>query len=198
MGFMDSRLIYLDDGTTIRLRNPGMIDARRILAYRKSEARTHDFEVVTAEEIKDDEELQRKWLFSYIQEPNKLCLIAETVDPNNAEVVGMLDFYGHPWQRLAHHGTMGIGVAASWRGRGIGRALIQTMLEWASMHPSVEKVYLGVWANNLRAQALYASFGFTEESRREAYFKLGHGHYIDEIVMSLWVKDPNRHAYLTP
>lgn len=39
----------------------------------KKEAHTHDFEVVTAEEIKDDEELQRKWLFSYIQEPNKLC-----------------------------------------------------------------------------------------------------------------------------
>lgn len=35
MGFMDFPPIHLENGTPIRLRNPGIADARRILAYRK-------------------------------------------------------------------------------------------------------------------------------------------------------------------
>jgi RimJ/RimL family protein N-acetyltransferase len=188
MGFLSSQALTLPDGTPIFLRTPGLADARRILHYRRSEAKTHDFEVVTAEEIKDDDDLQRKWLFNYIQDPNKLCLIAEHRRTHDPEVIAMLDFYAHPWRRIAHHGTMGIGVALQWRGRGIGTAMIKMLIQWVEAHPTLEKIYLGVWANNLRAQALYTSLGFYEECRRKEYFKLAPNEYVDDIVMVLPIK----------
>jgi RimJ/RimL family protein N-acetyltransferase len=102
--------------------------------------------------------------------------------------IGGLSFKAHPIRRLAHHGHFGIGLDKPFWNLGIGNALIRALIDWATPHPTIEKLCLGVFATNHRAIALYTKLGFTQDSRRLAEFKLEDGSYIDDIQMSLWLK----------
>lgn len=107
-------------------------------------------------------------------------------------MVGELSFSAHKPARMAHHGHFGIGIRSTWRGVGLGETMVRLLIDWASAHPKLEKVCLGVFAENEPAIALYRKLGFTEECRRRKEFKMGPGRYIDDIQMSLWVKPPEQ------
>ncbi|MOA18080.1 ribosomal-protein-alanine N-acetyltransferase [compost metagenome] len=58
-------------------------------------------------------------------------------------------------------GLYDVVVAPQWRGRGLGRQLLQGLLQWAARQ-GASAVDLQVRGGNLPAQALYASLGFGE------------------------------------
>jgi ribosomal protein S18 acetylase RimI-like enzyme len=91
-----------------------------------------------------------------------------------------------PWTR--HVASLGMTVAADWRGRGVGSALMAEAIEWARS-AGVEKLALSVYPDNDVARALYAKFGFQEEGRLTGHSKKSIG-YRDEIVMGLWLIPP--------
>lgn len=72
--------------------------------------------------------------------------------------------------------------------RGIGRALLRDLLDWAQHDPRVGKVELNVRAGNLRAQTLYRSFGFVEEARFRKRVHRIDGEYEDDLGMA-WFPD---------
>jgi ribosomal-protein-alanine N-acetyltransferase len=74
-----------------------------------------------------------------------------------------------------------IALAASARGRGLGRALLRELLREAASR-RVGEVFLEVRADNPVAQALYASEGFTELGRRPRYYQPDG---VDALVMRL-------------
>src|SRR5439155_24175266 len=76
-------------------------------------------------------------------------------------------------------------VAAEWRERGVGSALLAEAIRWAR-DVGVEKVALSVFPDNGNARALYRKFGFVEEGRLTGHSKKSIG-YRDEIVMGLWL-----------
>lgn len=61
-------------------------------------------------------------------------------------------------------------VARAWRRRGIGRALMATLLEHARRH-GAQSVELEVRSGNHPARRLYAALGFAEVGRRRAYYR---------------------------
>lgn len=77
--------------------------------------------------------------------------------------------------------------------RGIGRALMNALLDWARASHHVEKVELQVRSSNEPAIALYRALGFVEEGRKIARLKIGAGQYLDDVYMALWV-GPTRGA----
>jgi ribosomal protein S18 acetylase RimI-like enzyme len=107
-------------------------------------------------------------------------------------VIGELDCGAGSRRRLAHRARFGISVAKDQRGQGIGQALIGAMIEWASTHREIEKVVLGVFADNDAAVSLYRRMGFAIEGRRLREFKLGPGRYADDLIMARMVKEPSR------
>lgn len=113
-----------------------------------------------------------------------LWLVA-TID---GRIVGELSGRPGSRRRIAHRLRFGLSVESAWRGQGIGRALIEVMLEWARANERIEKVVLGVFADNTRAISLYRSMGFEEEGRRRGEFKVGPGRYSDDLIMARWVK----------
>jgi putative acetyltransferase len=75
-----------------------------------------------------------------------------------------------------------------WQGRGVGRALLARLIEWARAAPAVEKIELNVRASNAQAQALYRAMGFTEIGRWRRRVKIAPGQYVDDVAMELLVK----------
>jgi RimJ/RimL family protein N-acetyltransferase len=70
---------------------------------------------------------------------------------------------------------------------GIGRALIQALLDWAAGDPLIEKVTLAVFSTNEHAIALYQTMGFEVEGRCPGDMKIN-GEYVDSILMYRFVK----------
>jgi RimJ/RimL family protein N-acetyltransferase len=72
--------------------------------------------------------------------------------------------------------------------RGIGRALMNELMQWAAHDSRVEKIELLVRATNERAIALYRSCGFVEEGRLKRCLRLEDGRYIDDLMMAWFSK----------
>lgn len=84
--------------------------------------------------------------------------------------------------RRQHVRGLGIAVASTHQGRGLGQALIQQLLAWDNWG-SVLRVELTVYTDNARAISLYSRLGFVEEGLHRA-FALRDGHYVDAIAMA--------------
>lgn len=87
----------------------------------------------------------------------------------------------------SHVFQLGIAVHQGWRGRGLGKALMRGLIDWAKKDKLVEKIELLVRASNKPAIKLYEKFGFREEGRFKKRIKLGTGHYLDDVAMALWL-----------
>jgi ribosomal protein S18 acetylase RimI-like enzyme len=98
-------------------------------------------------------------------------------------VVGWCDVTPKDRPATRHCGVLGIGLVPEWRGRGVGRRLMEHALEAARAFP-LARVELWVRADNARAIALYRQIGFEEEGRRRRTL-LVDGVYYDDIMMAL-------------
>lgn len=88
-----------------------------------------------------------------------------------------------PALRRRHVMTLGISVAGSAQGRGVGKALMATMCDFADNWAGVLRLELTVYTDNERAIGLYRRFGFEHEGTHRAY-ALRHGVYADVHAMA--------------
>jgi len=112
---------------------------------------------------------------------------------------------GHLWLRqegagllpkVAHIVTLGMAVAAPYRGKGAGTALMRDALDWARSC-GYAKVELSVIETNDRALALYRKFAFAEEGRRPLHFLLASGPCA-EFLMGLVLRGPGESPGVQP
>ena len=76
------------------------------------------------------------------------------------------------WHVADEAHVINVAVAPAERRRGIGRALVQTLLAYAREH-AIAKVLLEVRAGNSAAIGLYRSLGFAEFNVRRRYYPDG-------------------------
>jgi len=81
-------------------------------------------------------------------------------------------------------GEIGMMVAADWRGRGVGSALVAAAIDWAQGR-GLHKLSLSVFPHNDAAIALYRKFGFVEEGHLRQHVRRGSGELWDLIEMGL-------------
>jgi putative acetyltransferase len=81
-------------------------------------------------------------------------------------------------------GEIGMMVAAGWRGRGVGTALLAAAVEQARAG-GLHKLALRVFPHNGAAIALYRKFGFVEEGRLTKHIRRANGELWDLIEMGL-------------
>lgn len=91
----------------------------------------------------------------------------------------------HPVTRLRrrHTSMLGISVLPEAQRRGVGRALMQTMCDYADQWAQVLRIELTVYTDNRGAVALYESFGFRIEGTHRGY-ALRRGVYEDVYAMA--------------
>lgn len=103
-----------------------------------------------------------------------------------AESEGRLVGYAITWT-VADQAELGnVAVAPEARGRGIGRALVEAVVERVGRRGAKE-CFLEVRESNGTAQALYRSMGFEAVGRRRAYYAAP---VEDALVMRLLISDP--------
>jgi len=77
----------------------------------------------------------------------------------------------------------GLAVAEAYRGRGVGRALVEATAA-AARERGARRVTLRVLASNGPARALYEACGFAVEGIQRGEFLLD-GSYVDDVLMAL-------------
>ena len=96
--------------------------------------------------------------------------------------VAMAGFAIQQGQKRAHKGLLwGMYVRPVARGTGVGRRLIEAVLDLARQH--VELIQLTVVKENAQARRLYASLGFLDYGLEKNSLKQ-EGRYYDEVLMA--------------
>jgi RimJ/RimL family protein N-acetyltransferase len=96
------------------------------------------------------------------------------------------ELVGHLGLVVAPYGVADLGmlVAAGWRGRGVGSALLRAGIDRARQ-AGAHKIALQVWPHNQAAIALYERFGFQREGRLRRHYRRRSGELWDAVVMGL-------------
>ena len=65
---------------------------------------------------------------------------------------------------------------------------MESLLEWSTGNPLIEKVCLEVFMTNTGATRLYRKLGFVQEGLRPKDIKIGPRRYVDIFAMGKFVK----------
>lgn len=121
-------------------------------------------------------------------DPEAFMLVAEVLDAGSPtpllELVGHASL--HPTgksPRRRHAMGLGISVRDNWQGRGIGSALLTTLIDRADNWMGLLRIELTVFVDNAAALALYRRHGFALEGTHRAY-ALRDGVYADAHAMA--------------
>ncbi len=164
---------------TYTIRPAERTDARQLALLRvRLDAETDHFDRFPGEDVLDE-----KGFLQLIQHetgiPHSL-LVAEV----DRQLVGYARCVGFSLRRFAHKADFGVGVVRDCWGQGIGRALLQTTLDWART-VELQKIQLTVVETNQGAVRLYQTTGFQVEGRLKHDRLLADGLYYDTILMGL-------------
>ena len=113
-------------------------------------------------------------------DPHSVLYVAVRGD----EVVGTASLNGLP-RRMSHRAELGITVLMSEWGKGLGKRLMETVIEYAK-NSGIEIIELAVRSDNERAIRLYKKHGFESVGEYKSYFKIDEK-YADFKLMNLYL-----------
>ena len=164
------------DGRELLLRPTRETDAPALVALLDAVAAEREFiAAVPGERSVAEEQLALAALLS----EGGLSIVVEV----ETEIAGHLAVHRGVAPNEAHSGDVAIIVANQYRGRGVGRLLMETAIDWGRA-VGLSRLHLGVFTSNERAISLYRAVGFVEDGVRSAHVKLPDGPR-DLLLMSL-------------
>jgi RimJ/RimL family protein N-acetyltransferase len=167
------------DGRAYVIRRPVEEDAAGIIQYSKEVFASTDQVLTMVEEYTITVENEIAWINNFNHNPDALALVAEW----EGKIIGLLFFMPNTKKKNRHTGEFGVNVHPHFQAVGVGRRLIESLLQWAGENSRIEKVYLQVFATNQPAIKLYRSLGFAEEGRHINAIKQPNGIYVDVLQM---------------
>lgn len=131
-------------------------------------------------------EIDASWFDAYLKSRSHNVRLAICLSENR-EIAGVVYLLDIDWINRSAEFSIQIGAAHA-RGRGIGKAATEGMLEHAFSDLNLRRITLSVLATNARAIALYEKVGFQHEGVfRQALYK--DGAYVDVVAMALFARD---------
>ncbi len=128
---------------------------------------------IGAEPPIDRDRRLRKWA-ELLENPKEVMFVAEA----DGRIIGNAAI---TWGGASE---VGMAILPEWRGRGVGRALLHALIDWAEANGS-HKMELYVWPHNAAAIALYEKFGFEQEGYLKRHYRRANGDLWDCIIMGL-------------
>lgn len=166
----------------ISIRQARVEDAPVLAAAERAIAATPGFLVSLPGELLDERFAQK--IAALSQADNGRYLVAES----EGAIVGHARLDPLPLSAVRHVVHLTIAVHPGWQGRGVGRALLEHLIDWARASSGVEKIELHVRASNTQAQSLYRTMGFEEVGRWRRRIRVAPGAYVDDVAMDLLLR----------
>ena len=163
---------------TFRVRTATTADAGALAALLRAQIAAGAGMVLSPEQAPTPEEVAAR--FASFQGAT-LRIVAEV----DGVIVGDAELKQLAPKRCAHVGVLAVGVHPDFQRRGIGRALMQHLIDHARKH-GLKRLELYVRSDNHAAQALYRGLGFHHEATRAEFVALDDGTFIDDYVMALF------------
>lgn len=173
------REITLKDGRTCVLKPTGPEVAAEMVAYMKITAGETEWLLRYPDEVNFTLEGEQDILGKILDDPGHV-MMAAIVDgkvAGNASISGI----GNK-RKILHRCSLAIALYREYWSLGIGRAMIEYLIELAK-EIGFSQMDLEVVAENTQAQALYRKCGFIETGRRHNALKFDDGSMHDEILM---------------
>jgi RimJ/RimL family protein N-acetyltransferase len=180
MAVLESRETGLRDGTRVTIRSIRPDEVATVIDYLEAVSGESDNLTFGPGEFGVTTEQEEHYLRTAEAVDGRLVAGAYEA----GELVGMLSFSSGTRPRLRHAGDFGMSVRRAHWGRGIGAALLTTLIDWARGTGVITKVNLRVRTSNARAINLYARHGSVPEGTATAEVRID-GQYFDNHLMGL-------------
>lgn len=160
---------------TIILRNAEISDAGDLIEYLKITTRETPYLIREPEEVTITLEQEKKFIENKISDERELMLVAtlEGKHIGNCSLMGIA-----PYKRYAHRCEVAIALYQEYCGCGIGKVMMETILEVAKS-VGYEQAELEVIADNKSAIELYKKLGFEKYGSFPNNMKYSDGTYAD-------------------
>ncbi len=162
----------------IVIREPVAADAEALAAYTAAlvAENTRTITLRTAPTV----EQEADFIASVAARARAFILIAV----EGERIVGLLDLHAGDREHNRHAARFGMSVAKDRRGQGLGRQLLEDMIEKTKAWPGFCRIELEVFPHNTAAIRLYESAGFELEARKAKAVNL-EGKPEDLLLMAL-------------
>jgi len=175
MAIFPTRTVTLKNGNILTIRTPVIEDAQTLVDYINQVSAESDNLSFGAGEAPFTKEQEIKYITSLQIDPHKIMAMGEI----DGEVIAVSDISAPPLPRLRHAGELGISVVKKYWNIGVGKALLEYLIDWAKTEGKLKKVNLHVKESNDSGIHLYEKIGFVEEGR------ISRGMYINSMYSTL-------------
>jgi RimJ/RimL family protein N-acetyltransferase len=182
MGALRPRQQALRDGRVALVRSAAPGDAEAVVRHLNQAGGESDFLSFGEDEYYRSVDAQKTMLAEHLGQANHLYAIA-LVD---GFIAGHVSFSSGTRPRTRFGGELGIAVRKAFWGQGLGRILMETLLDWARPNAHVRKINLRTRSDNEAAISLYLQLGFEREGliRQDNFIE---GAFFDTLWMGLIV-----------
>jgi RimJ/RimL family protein N-acetyltransferase len=177
---MLKKKVILKDQTVLSIEPlNGKEDPREFLGFINSFVRDGSYLLVDKPVTLQEE---KQWLRTQLQTQRKgeQLYLKALVDGHLAG-----DCFAKPgFGRNRGNVNLGIAIVKDWQGKGIGRVLLEVIIERSEQKWHPNNIYLHVVSANTRARKLYESLGFRIVASLPQWFKYER-RYLDEFILIL-------------
>ena len=173
--------IFIQDklGRTVVLRNARPEDSTDLIKYLKITGAETPYLIREPDEITITEENEKQFIQAKIDDERELMLVA-FIDGKHIGNCSLMRIA--PYKRYNHRCDVAIALYKEYCGCGIGKAMLQTILDVAKS-VGYEQAELEVMAENKDAIAMYEKLGFKKFGTFPDNMKYADGSYIDSYWM---------------
>ena len=166
-------------GRTVILRNARPEDSAALIGYLKTTSAETPYLIREPEEITITEEQENQFIQAKIDAERELMLVA-FIDGKHIGNCSLMSIA--PYKRYSHRCDVAIALYKEFCGCGIGKAMLQTVLDVAK-NIGYEQAELEVMAENKDAIAMYEKLGFKRFGTFPDNMKYAEGSYMDAYWM---------------
>ncbi len=176
------REVMLKNEERLILRQPEVDDADAIIGYLNQVGGESDNLLFGKDEFPLTVEQEIEFIKRVNDNENTLMLLGIIED----SIVCIAQISCHQRKRISHNSEIAISVKKQYWRSGIGSAVMEELVHFATNHSNIKNIGLGVKAGNENAIKLYEKLGFVKVGYHKDYFKIN-GVYDDLILMDKYL-----------